>query len=736
MKRSKTSKEPHLIEEGGLKDREGSKAKAGPKRKEKKKEPVKRKRMTGADISALLGDSPSKAKKEAKTRKLPASLRGAIPLELPGLPEGVTLYERPLPPLPDNVVGKHYVPRVDGTFSVPCEFLGPIEKMGIEKACAIQPRDMSSFYGGKPPDPYPTTEVLVDETGIPRLHVKRATGYALWGKADPKDVAGLGKRMVKASRMAFGGKLCDGTNDTPPQRQAVDQVLKFFRKRRATGAAQGMVVAPTGTGKTVMGLAVASELGPLSKPEVRYKTAVVCHRTELMVQWKERIAQFLPGARVGYVQGPEFDVIGKDIVIIMIDSLLSRGERPEDARKGKATNKEAFLEAFEAHMVNPRRTKKGTIKPKATLPPGFKKYPAFLLGQFGFVLYDEGHHLAAKGYSKALGYLPSLYALTLTATPKKSGKVIPQLFYVCGPVIVQFPRAYQQVKLKAVRYENAETQVIRRRGELVAIWDMQKDLAYDFDRNARIVQEVKAALMVKRHVLIFTERVKHSIFLVRRLQSLVGDKDIPPDPKRPQLVGWYTPSYTREVRRKELGARVIVTTYQYASEGMDVKTLDTLILASPRSEMEQIVGRIFRPCPDKQTPYIIDIYEDFYDYFSGMWRKRYRFYKDEGYMMEMDDHIVNEFKKDDEDEEDDQQKLLDDIPSDEDEVSVYEIDPEGKLGLSSKGKFVTLDKPKSSKEDGKKPKSKKKLSRSWKDDFKHVLPKEDTLVIKARSKKK
>ena len=697
-----------------------------PKDSIKDENPKKRKRMTGADISALLADEPREPtnKSGGNGRKLPASLRGAKVLDLPGLPKGVILYERPLPDLPAHVVGKKYKPRADGTFSVPCDFLGPIEQKAIESACAIQPKDMSSFYGGKPPPPYPTTEVIEDERGVPRLHVKRATGYALWGPANREDVARLGKRMIKASRMEFKGKLCDGSNDMPPQRQAVDQVLTFLKGRKATGAAQGMMVAPTGTGKTVMGLGVASELGPASKPDMRYKTAVVCHRTELMVQWKERINQFLPNARVGYVQGPEFDVIGKDIVIIMIDSLLSRGERPEDERKGKATPKDAFMEAFEKHMSNPRRTKKGTIKPKATLPPGFKTYPAFLLRQFGFVLYDEGHHLAAKGYSKALGYLPSLYALTLTATPKKSGKVIPQLFYVCGPVIVQFPRAYQQVKLKAVRYENSETQVMRWRGDMVAIWDMQKDLAYDFDRNARIVQEVKLALQAKRHVLIFTERVKHSIFLVRRLQTLVTDKDIPPDPKRPQLVGWYTPSYPREVRRKELEARVIVTTYQYASEGMDVKTLDTLILASPRSEMEQIVGRIFRPCPDKQTPYIIDIFEDFYDYFSGMWRKRHRFYKDEGYMMEMDDHVVNEFKKDDDGDNEEAKAMLDDIPSDEEDVYVYEICSEGKIGISSAtGKFVSTDK-KEGKKDGKKivkevnTKSKrKKLGKSWCDDF-------------------
>ena len=97
----------------------------------------KRKRMSGADISALLAGP---TKKEVK-QKLPPSLKGADVLDLPGLPPGVTLYERPLPPLPPHLTGNLYNPRVDGTFSVPCETLGPIEQKGIERACSIQPKD-------------------------------------------------------------------------------------------------------------------------------------------------------------------------------------------------------------------------------------------------------------------------------------------------------------------------------------------------------------------------------------------------------------------------------------------------------------------------------------------------------------------------------------------------------------------------------------------------------------------
>lgn len=640
----------------------------------------KAKKMNTSDVFAMvtkLYKTPPTKTTRKHAHVVPPSLKGAKKLEIDGS-EGIDLYERPLPTLPVKICINRYRPRVDGCFSVPISVISKEEKEIIEKITAIKPKDVSSMFGGKPPPSYPTTCVMRDESGEERLYVKRPIGYALWGPANSVDSTQLGKHTVRATRLLFKGTLCDGTHNTPPQSQAVDRVIEFMHKMEPYGAASGMLVAPTGTGKTVMGLAIASMLGPRDNAKYatkRYQVAVICHRAELMVQWMERINEFMPNARVGFVKGAEFDVIGKDVVVIMIDSLLRRAESPEDERAGLSTDPEKFMKAWEEHMSNPRRWR-GDVVPKSTLPSGFTKYPAFLLRRFGTVLYDEGHHLAAEGYSKAVGYLPSTYSVTLTATPKRSGQIIPQLFWICGPVIVQFPRSWQKVNLKAIRYENPDTQIIRRKGDLVAVWDMNKDIAYDFERNELIVQEVIAALRQKRHILIFTERVKHSIFLVRRLRNLrVGDGDsfdVPIDPKREQLVGWYTPIYPRSTRRNELCARVVVTTYNYASEGMDVKTLDTLILASPRSEMEQIVGRIFRPCPNKQTPYIVDIYEDFYELYSGMWFKRHRFYKGECYDIEIGEHVVGSGKYVKPTEE--VANILSEIPSDEDEEYVYNIE--------------------------------------------------------------
>ena len=64
-----------------------------------------------------------------------------------------------------------------------------------------------------------------------------------------------------------------------------------------------------------------------------------------------------------------------------------------------------------------------------------------------------------------------------------------------------------------------------------------------------------------------------------------------------------------------------------ASEGMDIPKLNTVILASPKSDVEQSVGRIFREKASvrKFHPLIIDIQDNF-SMFQKQSLKRILFY--------------------------------------------------------------------------------------------------------------
>ena len=78
-------------------------------------------------------------------------------------------------------------------------------------------------------------------------------------------------------------------------------------------------------------------------------------------------------------------------------------------------------------------------------------------------------------------------------------------------------------------------------------------------------------------------------------------------------------------REQTIVSSVIIGTYQASGEGFDVPALDTLILATPKSDVEQAVGRILRQT-NKNEPLVLDIVDSF-SIFKGQYIKRRRFYK-------------------------------------------------------------------------------------------------------------
>ena len=74
---------------------------------------------------------------------------------------------------------------------------------------------------------------------------------------------------------------------------------------------------------------------------------------------------------------------------------------------------------------------------------------------------------------------------------------------------------------------------------------------------------------------------------------------------------------------------MLISTYQYCSEGFDLPRLDTLFLVSPRSDIEQSVGRILRKHVDKQTPLVLDFVDNF-SVFESQCVKRLQYFEQLG----------------------------------------------------------------------------------------------------------
>jgi superfamily II DNA or RNA helicase len=113
-------------------------------------------------------------------------------------------------------------------------------------------------------------------------------------------------------------------------------------------------------------------------------------------------------------------------------------------------------------------------------------------------------------------------------------------------------------------------------------------------------------------------------------------------------IGYYIGGM-KEEKREAAGreARVLLASYAMASEAMNIKSLNTVILASPRKKVEQSVGRILRERPSerKVSPLILDIV-DSHGVYQGQWRKRRAFYKDCGYKIQVQTYATDETSED------------------------------------------------------------------------------------------
>jgi len=88
--------------------------------------------------------------------------------------------------------------------------------------------------------------------------------------------------------------------------------------------------------------------------------------------------------------------------------------------------------------------------------------------------------------------------------------------------------------------------------------------------------------------------------------------------------GYYVGGMKQEKLQETETKDIVLATYAMAAEALDIKTLSTLIMASPKTDITQSVGRILRT--KHQSPIIVDIVDP-HDIFQKQWLQRKRFYK-------------------------------------------------------------------------------------------------------------
>ena len=85
-------------------------------------------------------------------------------------------------------------------------------------------------------------------------------------------------------------------------------------------------------------------------------------------------------------------------------------------------------------------------------------------------------------------------------------------------------------------------------------------------------------------------------------------------------VGGMKPIKLQETETKQ----IVLATYAMAAEALDIKTLSTLVMVTPKTDITQSVGRILRV--KNNNPIIVDII-DTHSIFQNQWTQRKKFYK-------------------------------------------------------------------------------------------------------------
>ena len=296
----------------------------------------------------------------------------------------------------------------------------------------------------------------------------------------------------------------------------------------------------------------------------------------MLEQWVERIHEFLPTATIGRIQGDTMDV-DKDIVIGMLQSI------------------------------------------------SMKTYPKEIFEGFGFTIIDETHHIAAEVFSNALFHIVTPYMLGLSATMERKDGLTKVFKLFLGEVVYSAKRERTTVYVHKILYTtpNAEFNevALNFRGE-TNYTSMIKKVSEFNDRKDRILEIMAKLLEMPTTGQIMV--LSHTKALLAYLYDAILYRKL-------GTVGYYVGGMKQALLKESETKKIVLATYAMAEEALDIKTLTTLILATPKTDVTQAVGRILRVKHERPT--VIDIVDP-HPTFQNQWAKRRAFYNKQGYTIE------------------------------------------------------------------------------------------------------
>jgi superfamily II DNA or RNA helicase len=337
----------------------------------------------------------------------------------------------------------------------------------------------------------------------------------------------------------------------------------------------GIISVKCGGGKSCMALYMACYL--------KRKTLIIVHKEFLANQFVESIKKFIPTARIGIIKQNKVVVDDCDICISSVQSLSMRD------------------------------------------------YPPEVLRQFYFVVVDEAHHMSAQVFSQALVKICTPVMMGLTATLKRTDGLQRVFKWFLGePVIKRKKDNDNDIKVSIKCFESDDF-VFR---DTITMWNGKVNHVQMINKLASfqprtefiiecIIEYFQEYSNTKEKMLILSERKQ----LLKEIEKGLKNTDL--------TIGYYVGGMKPYALKESETKDVILATYAYSSEGLDIPTLTCELFATPALNIEQSIGRIQRLKPEdrEHTPVVIDIVDDF-SIFSGKHNKRMTHYKKMKYIIE------------------------------------------------------------------------------------------------------
>ena len=303
-----------------------------------------------------------------------------------------------------------------------------------------------------------------------------------------------------------------------------------------------------------------------------YRTMIVVHKEFLANQWEERIKQFCPGATIGRVQQNKKEV-DCDFVIAMLQSL------------------------------------------------SLKEYSFGDFDSIGTLIVDEAHHICAKVFSQSLFKMCPKHIFGLSATPNRKDGLTKVLHWFMGPTFFAVERENQQqvevfpIEFECLRFRDPPP--CTRFGKL-SLSTMITELTEMRERNAMLVNLIGRIAKSTRQILVLSDRRQHCMLLHQCF---------------PKNSGLYMGGMKEVDLAESSTKKIIFATFSQAHEGLDIPSLDTVILSTPKSDIVQSIGRVMRETKGKKNnPNIYDIFDQ-WSVCHAMYNKRLRVYKQGGFKM-------------------------------------------------------------------------------------------------------